>query len=67
MSRRNKVVSGEPSSKMATTHFEVIGILGVDDIGIRHYRHDEILENTDKYESMILFTRMFRPFFNYCF
>ncbi len=36
---------------MATTHFEVIGIIGVDDKGIKHFRKEEIDSNYHNFDS----------------
>ena len=58
--KRNEVVSGEASDKMASTTFEVIGVLGADKIGIRHYRRQEIMDNLDYFDRSFSVTRMHR-------
>lgn len=52
------MVSGEVSDKMASTSYEVIGVLGADKIGIRHYRRQEVTDNTDYFERKIDVIRM---------
>ena len=44
------MINAEANKKMATTHFEVIGVIGVDDKGIRHFRKDEIESNYHIFE-----------------
>lgn len=41
------------TDSMATTHFEVIGVLGVDKVGVRHYRREEIAQHLDYFESTV--------------
>jgi 23S rRNA-/tRNA-specific pseudouridylate synthase len=50
---RNNVVSSEVTGKMATTHFEVIGVIGIDKVGVRHYRKHEVGENLHHFESKV--------------
>ena len=44
-------MSSEVTKGMATTHFEVIGVIGVDKVGVRHYRKSEIEDNYDSFDS----------------
>ena len=47
-------MSSEVTGKMATTHFEVIGVIGIDKIGVRHYRKHEVGDNLHNFESMLM-------------
>lgn len=53
-------ISSELNDSMATTHFEVIGVIGIDKIGVRHYRKDEISQNLEFFESNILISLRLR-------
>ena len=46
-------MSSEVTDSMATTHFEVIGVIGIDAVGVRHYRRSELEANLDQLESRI--------------
>ena len=61
------MVSGEVSKKMATTHFEVIGVIGVDNKGVRHFRRREIDDSFGVFEGIYqgLVIRLHR-FDQYC-
>lgn len=38
---------------MATTHFEVIGVIGIDDTGIKHFRKAEVELNYHTFDSTL--------------
>lgn len=48
---RCKVVSSDANASMATTHFEVIGVISIDKIGVRHFRKEEIENSFELFES----------------
>lgn len=46
-------MSSEASASMATTHFEVIGVIGVDKVGIRHFKRSEVANNFAAFDGIV--------------
>lgn len=44
------MISGEANDQLCTTHFEVLGVLGVDSKGVRQYRRSEL--ETDEADNL---------------
>ena len=51
-------MSGEFNEKMAVTNYEVMGVIGVDDVGTRYFRRSEIENSFGEFESNCLLIRM---------